>query len=146
MTTVQEMQKLAKLGRTDEGIRARARDLIQLGGPRAIRQWLSRRFIFVPDPFGIELVKTPGAMLEEYESLGHMQGDCDDAAILGASIAHAAGYPVRFQLLGFEKGGPFSHVYAEARDRLGHWVDLDVTRPAQFPPGLRVFRRRAINL
>jgi transglutaminase-like putative cysteine protease len=99
-----------------------------------------RRFRFVPDPKGVELLKSPGVMLNEWRLQGFAKGDCDDAAILSASIALAMGLRVRWVVLGFTPGGPYRHVYAEACDGRG-WVDFDVTRPMQFPPGLRIYRR-----
>lgn len=79
-------------------------------------------------------------MLNEWRVSGQASGDCDDAAILSASIALAMGLPVRFVLLAFAPGGGFRHVYAEACER-GRWVEFDVTKPAQFPSGLRISRR-----
>lgn len=99
-----------------------------------------RRFRFVPDPRGVELLKSPHVMLNEWRLSGEATGDCDDAAILSASVALAMGLRVRWILLAFTPSGPYKHVYAEAWDR-GRWVDFDVTRPAQFPPGLRIYRR-----
>jgi transglutaminase-like putative cysteine protease len=125
-------------------VRTRARDLA-LGGPAAIRQWLNRRFRFVRDPQGVELLKSPEVMLQESDLQGEAAGDCDDAAILGASVALASGYRVRWVVLGFQRGGPYGHVYAEANDGHG-WQDFDVTRPAQFPPGLKAHRRLVIPL
>lgn len=140
------MEKLSKSGATDEQIRERAFDLAP-GGPAAIRSWLVRRFTFVPDPRGVELLKSPRYMLQEWEQDGEIRGDCDDAAILGASLALASGYRVRWILLGFHPGHPFKHVYAEAsRDGGPPWTDFDVTRPAQFPPGLRTARKLVINV
>lgn len=99
-----------------------------------------RRFRFVPDPKGVELLKSPHVMLNEWRASGKASGDCDDAAILSASVALAMGLPVRWVLLGFTPTGPYRHVFAEAWER-GRWVDFDVTRPVQFPPGMRVYRR-----
>ena len=45
----------------------------------------------------------------------------------------------------FHPGAPFKHVYVEAsptgRDP---WTDYDVTKPAQFPAGLRIHRKLVI--
>lgn len=140
------MGKLSKQGARGEAVRARASDL-GAGGPAAIRQWLVRRFRFVRDPRGVELLKSPAVMLEEWAQHGEVSGDCDDAAILGASVALASGYRVRWVVLGFIRGGPLAHVYAEAWDRRAlRWQDFDVTRPAQFPPGLQAHRRLNIPL
>lgn len=99
-----------------------------------------RRFRFVPDPPGVELLKSPHVMLNEWRLSGFAYGDCDDAAILSASVAMAMGLRVRWVLLGFTPSGPYRHVFAEACER-GRWVDFDVTKPAQFPAGLRICRR-----
>ncbi len=140
------MERLAKAGARYEGIRARAVDLAP-GGPASIRAWIVSRFKFVRDPRDVELLKSPAYMLGEWDRTGRITGDCDDAAILGASVALASGYRVRWVLLGFEKGRPFKHVFAEAsptgRDP---WTDFDVTKPAQFPAGLREARRLVISV
>jgi transglutaminase-like putative cysteine protease len=95
----------------------------------------------------MELVKAPAVMLQEIRATpdSYAVGDCDDVATLGAAIALAMGLPVRFVLLGFELGGPFSHVYADAWSG-GRWVELDTTKPAQFPPGLQTHRRATFDL
>lgn len=139
------MRKLAERGARDTQVRARARDLLP-GGPDAILQWLTRRFQFVRDPRGVELLKSPQVMLEEWERSGRATGDCDDAAILGAAVALASGYRVRWVLLGFRKSGPYGHVYAEARRPRGPWVPFDVTRPSHLPAGLKVHRRVTVPL
>lgn len=84
-------------------------------------------------------------MLNEWRLWGYATGDCDDAAILSAALALAMGLPVRWVLLGFSPGGAYRHVYAEACQG-GRWVDFDVTKPAQFPPGLRIRRRLNVPL
>ncbi len=138
------MERLAKVGARDEGIRALAVDLAP-GGPADIRAWIVSRFQFVRDPSGVELLKSPAYMLGERDRTGRIAGDCDDAAILGAAIALATGYRVRWVLLGFTPGAPFKHVFAEAAPTAaGPWTDFDVTKPAQFPAGLRAHRRLVI--
>ncbi len=138
------MATLSRQGARNEAVQERARDLAP-GGPAALRQWLNRRFVFVPDPRGVELLKSPDVMLQEWTYRGAISGDCDDAAILAASVALASGYRVRWVVLGFRPGGPYGHVYAEAWDGQG-WQDFDITRPAQFPPGLKAHRRLMIPL
>lgn len=138
------MERLAKQGARDEQVRARAVDLAP-GGPADIRAWIVSRFQFVRDPRNVELLKSPRYMVREWERTGRITGDCDDAAILGAALSLACGYCVRWVLLGFHPGAPFKHVYAEAsptgRDP---WTDYDVTKPAQFPAGLRIHRKLVI--
>jgi transglutaminase-like putative cysteine protease len=95
-----------------------------------IRRWLDEHLRFVPDPRGVELVVTPEVLLEQIERGYYTQGDCDDAAVLGAALAKAIGLRARFVVLGFlERQGPWRHVYAAVQVGPSVWVDLDVTRP-----------------
>ena len=61
-------------------------------------RWVDTEIRFVRDIHGIETLQTPEKTLE----LG--AGDCDDHAILTASLALAIGFPVRFRAVGFEPG------------------------------------------
>lgn len=101
---------------------------------RALRSFLGRVWTFVRDPVGIELVRRPERLLDLWRLKGHIPGDCDDAAVLGAALGKSVGFPARFVVLGFYGPRmPFSHVYAELQAPDG-WVDLDVTRtPARLP-------------
>lgn len=112
------------------------------GTARQLREWLADRFAFLADPVGagvfghpdqdIELVRDPVILLREIQQTAQAHGDCDDAATLAAALTTAAGLPTRFRVVGFVPGGPFTHVYAEARTTHG-WVDFDVTRPGVVP-------------
>lgn len=103
----------------------------------AIREFLQEYVSFVPDPVGHELLRAPGYLLERIRDVGYANGDCDDVAILGASLGMAVGLPARFVLLGFDPNLPFSHVYTELQTS-GGWADLDTTAPEQFDPGLQI--------
>lgn len=61
-----------------------------------------------------ELVRSVDRMLNEYQSRGRFEGDCDDISILNAAVLSAAGYPVRFVAIRLEENPEFSHVYVEA--------------------------------
>lgn len=103
-----------------------ARDPVQVW--RAIRSWLLARFQFVPDPLDVETLRTPVEQLRQIAATGVMGGDCDDAAILAATLAKAFGLRVRFVVLGFfSPRDPYRHVYAEVRSPDG-WLDFDITR------------------
>ncbi len=109
----------------------------------AIRGFLATYFIFVPDPVGQELLRTPTYLLEQINGVGHASGDCDDVAILGASLGMAVGLPARFVVLGFDPHAPFSHVFTELYTSQG-WQELDTTAPEQFPPDLQVWKSERI--
>lgn len=107
-----------------------------------LRDWLARRFVFLPDPVGVgvfgepgqdvELVRDPVWQVSQIDRYGTVAGDCDDAATLGAALGLAAGLPMRFQVVGFVTDGPFSHVWVDALTTRG-WLNLDVTRRTDGP-------------
>jgi hypothetical protein len=97
----------------------------------AIGRWLADHFLFIRDPLGVELLHEPRYMLQVIDTRAFFQGDCDDAAVLGAALAKAVGLRARFRAIGFRRGGLLSHVIADVRTPSG-WVQYDVTRPAQF--------------
>lgn len=112
----------------------------------ALRQWLAENFQFVRDPTDTELLHTPVYLLTHLGPDGMIRADCDDAAILGASLARAVGLQARLVVVAFlAPTAPFRHVWAEVAapsgpDR-GRWVELDVTRSAQSLPPASVISR-----
>lgn len=67
----------------------------------------------------METLATPKATLEV------RAGDCDDMAVLLATLLESVGKPTRFVALAFD-GGPFSHVITETHLGSG-WIPLDPT-------------------
>jgi len=67
-------------------------------------------------------------MLNDLETLGYLEGDCDDIATLSASMLKTAGYPTR--LTAIKSTGPeeYDHVFSEAQVN-GDWVPMDITEP-----------------
>lgn len=111
----------------------------------AIREFLKEYVSFVPDPVGRELLRAPGYLLERIRDEGYASGDCDDVAILGASLGMAVGLPARFVLLGFARDLPFSHIFTELWTSEG-WAELDTTAPDQIPPGVLVWKEERITV
>ncbi len=101
----------------------------------SIRQWIMAKFVFSPDPHGVELLRTPDYLLSQAWGEGTARGDCDDVATLAAALVLASGNPARFQLISLGPGLPLSHVFCEAHTMCRGWVELDVTRPDQLPEG-----------
>jgi hypothetical protein len=103
---------------------------------RALKAWLGRHFRFRRDPWGVEWVTAPERQLAIIRARGLIYGDCDDAAVLGATLGRAAGFSGDFVLLSFEpRPDVWAHVFARLLvpgPRPGV-LDLDVTRPAQLP-------------
>lgn len=102
-------------------------DLNAIG--RAIRRWLQEHVHFVYDPMNVEHVTAPDILLSECEVRYFTTGDCDDIAVLGATLAGAVGVQSRFVVLGFgpDPEAPMGHIYTEVFDG-AQWTDLDITR------------------
>lgn len=145
-TTLRKMRQLVNSSLLDPVVIQTARKMAlstfardKDGQILAIRSFLVDHFQFVQDPIGVELLVTPRAMLETINRRGVVSGDCDEAAVLGATLGKAIGIPAAFVTLGFRgPSGPLSHVYAILRGGSG-WVSLDVTKPLRgpFPPATR---------
>lgn len=111
------------------------------GQINAINDWLSHRFRFVSDPVGVELLRDPAGSIERIRERGFTQGDCDEAAMLAASLGMANGIPAQFRALAFgTPTAPYSHVVCDLQTDGGKWVPLDITKPDGFivPPPSRV--------
>lgn len=90
-----------------------------LGEIQAIFDYVQNNIRYVKDIDGIETIATPEKTLE----IG--QGDCDDMAVLAATMLASIGHPARFIAVGFN-GRPLSHVYVETK--LGNqWIPMEVT-------------------
>ncbi len=145
MQTLQRMRSVVNKSLTDPLVVETARRLVADLHPRdydaharAVRGYLAEHLQFARDPRGVEMLSTPRYLLTEIARRYIVQGDCDDAAILGAALAKAIGLKARLVALGFfQKGAPLSHVYAVVQGR--RWHSLDTTRPARLiePPVAR---------
>jgi transglutaminase-like putative cysteine protease len=107
-----------------------------------LRSWLADHVRFLDDPVGVSLVGGGIAEVDDYlrdpiteqvrqlQATGEVRGDCDDVAMLGATLARAAGFSaVRFRVVSFDPSSPhpYSHVFTEVLTSRG-WLDFDVTR------------------
>jgi transglutaminase-like putative cysteine protease len=121
-------------------------------------------FRYTHDPQKVELVKSPEKMITEIEQRGVTLGDCDDLTSVLLALESVVGVPCRvgtgaFELnkslwpamagerpekFGFKvrgpgfAGGPFTHVWPEARMPTGQWVLID---PVAGPESKQMRRR-----
>lgn len=133
MQTLAVMADLIRSGPRSPIVMQAARALAVGVGQRAwaisILYFVRRAFKYVDDPVTDEHVSDAEYMLREYDRTAQVRGDCDDAAVLAGSLAHAIGIPVYLTVLAFENGAPYSHVYATLCPDNGSSIDVDVTRP-----------------
>lgn len=141
--TVEHMRELAQQGARSPIVQQAAEAIVgeSSGKPAAlaIRRYLADRMVFQFDPEGLELIRTPELLVRQIECHGTAVGDCDDVATLGAALGMAVGLRAVYVLLAFHLARPFEHVYTELVTPSGP-VELDTTKPAQFPPGLEIRR------
>ena len=91
---------------------------------RTIVDFTRDRVIYLADPAGAEYVIDPIALLELIRTKGRAYGDCDDKALLLASMAGAVGFETR--IVGVHLHDPiyWDHVITGIRMD-GRWVDID---------------------
>lgn len=129
--TVRRMAALARKGAHTYPIRSLATKIVHdvpskdiQGELAALYRWVRDNIRYRFDPLGLEWVQAPERTIKE------RAGDCDDIAVLLASLVQALGHKTRFQTVGASKKRQ-SHVYAQAWDRK-QWVTLDpVLEPKQ---------------
>lgn len=124
--TLAMMVKLVRQWRKDPGIWKLSRQLTQRvpskdfrGEVETLFSWVKTHIRYVHDVNEVETLATPKATLEV------KAGDCDDMAVLLASLLESVGHPTRFIALAFN-ASLFSHVLTETR--IGStWLPLDPT-------------------
>ena len=86
----------------------------------AIYNWVDSHVRYVQDPHGVELLIAPQrliAMAKQSEGQGlKASGDCDDIAMLTASMLMAIGNECRLIVCGFEPNNP-THVFCQVAVR-----------------------------
>lgn len=137
--TLKAMVKLVHQWRTDPLIRRAAERIIEdvpgKDGPgevEAIQNWVRDNIRYTMDVRDVETLKTP------YLTLTTRHGDCDDQAVLVATMLESIGYATRFSAIGFSGPDSFSHVLAEVK--LGtRWIAVETTERVSlgwFPEGV----------
>jgi transglutaminase-like putative cysteine protease len=102
---------------------------------KALWQFARDAIRYVRDVRGIDTLQTPTVTLKL------RQGDCDDKALLLASMLETIGYPTKFTVSATVPHGSYNHVFVETFvPRLGKWIPLESSVPG-FPFGraLRTF-------
>lgn len=117
--------------------------------PRVIQGFVTERTTFLPDPTHAELLHSPEVLMQQILTRGIVPIDCDDVAMLTASMALAVGLRARFVVVGFRssRSAPFRHVWTDIHvpgSRL--WLSVDPTRPLQPNLGQVPTRRVAMEV
>lgn len=118
---------MRNLARRDAGTPEVQFAALGLPDPYALDNWLRRVWTIVDDPVTAEYVRSPQFLLR----CGRLEGDCDDAATLAASILHAQMIPS--QLVAIRRAGEpeFSHVFVRVPS---HQLEIDPIVPVEHLP------------
>lgn len=109
----------------------------------ALYRWMRKRFRFVKDPEGVELLRHPDQMLQAMrDGGGYTDGDCDELATLAAALAIQLGLRPAFIVMdGIPSAGRFHHVFYGIIGPDGRTVTpynpQEGTPPGQWPPASR---------
>jgi transglutaminase-like putative cysteine protease len=141
--TLALMVDIARQSKTDFAVRNQALRLVQtlpqkdyLAEIQAIHLYVRDDVRYVKDIDGIETLATPA------KTMLMMQGDCDDKALLAASLLLSLGHPVRFVAVGSSYNN-FSHVLVETQMNVQGgkqiWIPVETTEPVAlgwYPQGV----------
>jgi len=82
-------------------------------------------FHYINDPRHIELIKDPQRLVEEIDEHGITHADCDELAVMGATMCLQLGREVEFVALGYS-GDELTHVgYRVKEPKSDKWIWCD---------------------
>lgn len=109
-----------------------------VGQIKALHRYVQNRIQYVRDIRGVETIATPLVTIQTG------QGDCDDQAVLLASLLESIGHPTRFVAIKQNSFGPFVHVYTETK--IGpRWIPLETTENMRPGTPMRFASRMVVN-
>jgi hypothetical protein len=124
MQTLETMATLARSGSNVPGIAVLVSGLRQTDCIAVIDRFLRQNFVYRDE--AEEVLRDVPFMLHDLETIGHMEGDCDDMTIMGCALLKACGLPVRMTAIKSDNADEFDHVFSEAR--IGeYWIPVDPT-------------------
>lgn len=92
--------------------------------PSPVRPW-APMFRYMNDPRHVEWIKDPQRIVEEVRSQGSCTLDCDEIALLGATMCLQLGREVEFVGLGFQPRS-LTHVGFRVREpKSNRWIWVD---------------------
>jgi hypothetical protein len=96
---------------------------------KAIGRWVQQNVSYMKDPDGVELLQDPLYLIDKVKT-GEARGDCDDMALLMATLLISVGIKPYFKVVRWKKEkGNFNHIYVTVREgnykELFDWICLD---------------------
>lgn len=124
---VAELQRFKRDARELSYVRGVALELVSniapgddLGEIRAVWKYVRDQVRYVRDVNQVDTLQGPRA------TLSILQGDCDDKAVLLASLLETIGFVTRFAVSATIPRRSYNHIYVETFvPRLGKWIPLE---------------------
>jgi hypothetical protein len=92
----------------------------------AVRNFVAEKVKYSNDALAVEQVQDPQRMCEVIIRYGKAVADCDEIALLIATLCRQLGRETEFITVGFGVPGRWSHVFARAKEpKSGKWIALD---------------------
>ena len=119
--TVEIMQRVARDRSSHPTVRALALQILNSYGTqshnyidesKAIGEYVQSRVQYVKDADGVEQLHDPLTMIDQIMR-GVARGDCDDMALLIATLLLSIGHTPKFAIVKYQRGYnvPYSHIY-----------------------------------
>jgi len=91
---------------------------------------IREKFVYTPDPVGVEYTKSPLRHLDDILSGGNAHGDCDDQACFNYAALMSIGLPAKLRVTWYSQKMP-QHIYNLVKLD-GAWYPFDTTRATGF--------------
>jgi hypothetical protein len=124
--TVEMMKKVARQRASHPMVRGLALSILEQAGipshdflteARALAEYVQQEVRYVRDIEGVEQLHDPLYMIEKLKA-GTAQGDCDDMAMLLATLLLSVGHSPLFAIVRYRStSGPFNHIYVVEYDK-----------------------------
>lgn len=139
--TLRRMAQLAMTGAVSPLVRGVAARVVLGTGrdamlhARLINDWIDTHTDFLADPSVAEALTHADDAIRVIATDGIAQIDCDDVAILAASLGMSIGLHARFVAVAF--GEAYAHVWCDLGSPNGEqWFSVDPTRPVMGLPSI----------
>lgn len=126
LQTIDAMIKSARLRAGDPLVRKLATNILQeyqvqshyfADEALAIGDYVKKNVRYVRDPSNIEYLQDPLKLINDLQA-GSAQGDCDDMALLTATLLLSVGHDPFFRAVRYDsKSGNFNHIYVVCYER-----------------------------
>lgn len=109
---------------------------------KAIFNWIRKKVRYVKDYYSIEEIQYPRIMLKNIKVKGYAYGDCDDMALLSASMLYSIGMKTRFVVIA-TKPKHYNHIRTEVMIK-DKWIPLELSSRLPFGRAYQTYEKPLI--